>query len=80
MTQNEMVAMALKQGSKLTPKDALRRFGIMRLASRIYELRQQGMKIDERKIQVATDRGTAIVSEYRLAVQQEELFETFLPE
>lgn len=44
-TQNEQIKKALKQGRKLTALDALEDFGCLRLASRISDLRKQGLPI-----------------------------------
>ena len=45
MTQNEQIAKALKAGKKLTALQALNRYGCFRLASRVDELKRQGMDI-----------------------------------
>ncbi len=44
-TQKNQILKALRDGDTLTPLDALRRFGCMRLAARIQELRQDGLSI-----------------------------------
>lgn len=46
MTQNKQIAMALENGDIITPLAALHRFGCLRLGSRIFDLRQQGMNIE----------------------------------
>jgi hypothetical protein len=51
-SQNQRILQALKFGRKLTPMAALRLFGCMRLAARIYELRQQGYTIIADSIEV----------------------------
>ena len=68
MTQREEILEALKQGSRLTPLDALRRFGCFRLAARIFELRAAGYPIRERPVEVPSG---SVVSEYSLGEQQE---------
>ena len=50
MTQNEWVLKYMKAFDSITPKVAYEGFGIMRLASRICELRQQGYKIRSEKV------------------------------
>lgn len=44
-SQNKAIRKALEAGETLTAMDALRRFGSNRLAARIYDLKQSGMKI-----------------------------------
>ena len=45
-SQTARIKAALLRGEKLTPMDALRRFGCFRLGARIWELRnEQGMDI-----------------------------------
>jgi hypothetical protein len=46
MSQRTDVLAYLKTGRSLTPRVALDRWGIMRLAARVKELRYQGLKID----------------------------------
>jgi hypothetical protein len=45
MTQAAQIQKHLEKGGKLTPIQALNRFGCFRLAARIAELRNQGMNI-----------------------------------
>lgn len=68
MTQNDRIEMALRNGEALTPLDALRRFGCLRLGARIFELRANGVPIEKRIVAVDTANGDgAHVAEYRLA-------------
>lgn len=60
MTQAQAILAALESGRVLTPLDALREFGCMRLGARIYDLEQQGHKINRRLVR----RGEAMVAEY----------------
>lgn len=46
VTQNELILAALLDGDELTPLDALNRFGCLRLAARISDLRRDGFQID----------------------------------
>ena len=41
-SQNKAILKYLKKGHKLTPLDALARFGCMRLSARIYDLKKEG--------------------------------------
>ena len=47
ITQREKVLMFLRDEGSITPLDALREFGIMRLAARIWELRKLGFSIEK---------------------------------
>ncbi len=51
-TQKKCIATALKRGDRLTPLQALNKFGCFRLAARISELRAEGMQIQSRLINV----------------------------
>ena len=62
-TQTETVLAVLQMGDKLTQLEALRRFGIMRLASRISDLKRRGWPIKKMMIDVP---GGAKVAEYWL--------------
>lgn len=53
----------LATGRTLTPLQALKRFGCLRLGARIYQLKQEGHRIDSRLVR----RNGATVAEYRLA-------------
>jgi len=44
-TQREKVLKFLRDVGSITPLDALREFGIMRLAARVWELRKMGFSI-----------------------------------
>ena len=46
MTQANQILSALKRGEKLTPLQALRKYGCMRLAARIKDLRDAGHDIN----------------------------------
>ncbi|NLF35490.1 MAG: hypothetical protein GX585_05950 [Clostridiales bacterium] len=45
MNQNKLILDALKEGKEVTPQFAMREFGVMRLGSRIYDLRRMGHPI-----------------------------------
>lgn len=46
-TQNQMIKSVLDRGTHITPLDALNWFGSMRLAARVYDLKQTGYPIDK---------------------------------
>ena len=50
MSQNKQIADYLNKGKKLTTLDALNKFGCFRLASRINDLRNDGMNISTKII------------------------------
>ncbi|MEK9909147.1 MAG: helix-turn-helix domain-containing protein [Candidatus Thalassarchaeaceae archaeon] len=66
MTQNEMILKHLQEGHSLTPKEALKKFGVMRLAARINNLRAAGHSIKTDIIVVPTQEGIANVAKYSL--------------
>jgi hypothetical protein len=66
MSQNTMIAVHLKTYGSIMPIDARKLYGCDRLAARIHELREQGMKIDTLIQQVKTRNGKARVAEYIL--------------
>ena len=47
MTQNEKVLKYLTDNGSITPLDAYREFGIMRLASRVADLKNMGYPIEK---------------------------------
>jgi hypothetical protein len=68
MTQNETIAAELRAGKRITPLDALRLCGSMRLGARIWELKRAGLAIVCDRVEVETKAGhVARVAEYRLA-------------
>ena len=62
ITKGEAILSFLKRGNRLTPLDALDRFGCFRLAARISDLRDAGYRIRSDTVQVGGKR----VAEYRL--------------
>lgn len=54
MSQKEKILEALESGVHLTPLEAMRYFGCIRLAARISELREDGYNIETNLIQVRT--------------------------
>lgn len=47
-TQNAMILAHLRAGNEITPLEALEKFGCLRLAARISDLRATGQNIDSR--------------------------------
>jgi len=47
-SQTEQILEHLQQFKSITPQDALKKFGCMRLASRIHELREDGFTITKK--------------------------------
>jgi len=52
MSQNKQIKSYLEKGKKLTTLDALSKFGCFRLASRINDLRNEGMIIVTKTIKL----------------------------
>ena len=63
-SQCDMIAAWLERGFSFTSLEALNMFGCLRLASRIHDLRERGMKINACKITTPTGKR---VCEYVLA-------------
>lgn len=63
-TQRQQILEYLQAGNRLTPLEALSRFGCLRLGARAYDLRQQGHKIESHLVETANGKR---VSEYYLA-------------
>lgn len=62
-TQSAQILKALKNGDRLTHLDAEKRFNCLRFGARIYDLKQQGHKIEKQMIVVPSGK---CVAEYRL--------------
>jgi len=63
MSQEKQILHYLKAGHKLTPLEALKRFGCLRLSGRVYDLRRAGHKIVSDIIEVSDGKH---VAQYRL--------------
>ena len=59
MSQNKQIADYLNKGKKLTTIDALNKFGCFRLASRINDLRNDGMNITTKIIKLENKKQIA---------------------
>lgn len=62
-SQERAIADWLLEGRHITPLDALKLCGCLRLSARIYDLKAKGMKVLSRKIHAA---GGKMVAEYFL--------------
>ncbi|MCE2713158.1 MAG: helix-turn-helix domain-containing protein [Cryomorphaceae bacterium] len=60
MTQNDIIKNHLKNHKTITTLQAFSMYGITRLASRILELRESGMKISGYMIDVKNRRGEIV--------------------
>ena len=61
-TQNERILAYLTRGQALTPMTALNRFGVLRLAARIAELKKRGHDIRTHMVR----RKSKVFAAYRL--------------
>jgi hypothetical protein len=66
MTQSEKILEHLRSGQTLTPLEALRKYGCLRLGARVYDLKQKGVTIDMRLIETETG---AHVAEYSIPIK-----------
>ena len=64
MTQSNQILKYLENGHSLTPRKAMVEFGVMRLAARIKDLRDDGYAIKSERVTVPTRNGTAKVASY----------------
>lgn len=67
MTQNEQILRHLKGSGTITSLEAIRIYGVTRLASRIYDLTKNGHDIRGYMCRVKTRHGAATVKKYFLA-------------
>ena len=49
-TQNNRILAHIKRHGSITPLEALNEYGCLRLAARVYELREAGHKIDMERV------------------------------
>ena len=72
MTQNEKVLRHLQEHRSITPLDALKEYSIMRLASRISDLKRSGFKITNKIETSKNSYGESVrYSVYSLAEEKE---------
>lgn len=62
-TQCAQIKKWLEEGKSITSLEALKMFGCMRLASRVFDLRERGLDITTTKIKTESGK---YVTEYRL--------------
>ncbi len=68
MTHKDMILELLRTGAWISPMDALRECGTMKLATRISELRRDGYEIDAQRVSYINRFGKKMYhNEYRLA-------------
>lgn len=60
MNQNEWVLKYLQTGKRLTARDALQTFGVMRLAVRILDLKDSGYEIRREMVEVNNRFGATV--------------------
>ena len=60
LTQNEMILKYIHDYGSITPLEALKEFGCMRLASRINDLKNQGYNIVSEKVSIKNRYGKKI--------------------
>lgn len=69
MTQAQQIKEYMKMYGSITPVDALREFGCMRLGARIYDLQKQGVEIIHETEHSINRFGKKVsYARYRLAV------------
>lgn len=62
-TQTDRILWHLKAGHKLTPIDALNKFGCFRLGARIWDIKEMGFKIRTKLVKTNTNKN---IAEYEL--------------
>jgi hypothetical protein len=66
-TQTHQVRAYMKRHGSITPREALRELGVMRLGARIWELRQDNVSIHRTMVAVRTRAGETRVARYSLS-------------
>jgi len=66
-TQKEQILEHLEKFGSITPLEAQRFYGCMRLGARIWDLRKDGHNIVKEIVEVMTKTGKAHVARYRLS-------------
>lgn len=69
-TQKQAIKEWLLAGNTITPLEALEMYGCSRLATRIFELKREGMKIDS--LDFRNERTGKHYAQYRLATEKQE--------
>lgn len=70
MSQADMILMFMRENGSITPLDAIREFGCLRLGARIYDLRKRGYSIS-RKLDKSTNRYGKTVTYARYMIEEE---------
>ena len=70
-SQTELIKQHLQSGRSITPLQALRMYGCMRLGARIYDLRRQGLNITSHLVR----QGRKQFSEYSLQPEKQPVHE-----
>lgn len=66
-TQKDRILEHLEVHGSITPLEAQKLYGCMRLGARIWDLRHEGHEIIKETVEVSTRTGKARVARYRLA-------------
>lgn len=66
-TQKDQILEHMEKFGSITPLEAQRLYGCMRLGARIWDLKHEGHEIVKEIVEVATRSGKAHVARYRLA-------------
>ena len=67
LTQEEKIFNYMRRFGWITPMDALREFGCMRLGARIYDLEQKGIRIEHGREMIVNSEGEHVsFGKYRL--------------
>lgn len=59
MSQEQAILSHLQDGNRLTPLEALHRFGCFRLGARVYDLRRKGYRVNARTVRTAAGKRVA---------------------
>ena len=68
-SQNSQIKAYLQSGKSLTVLDALHLFNCFRLGARIYDLKEQGMNIESKMIEITSGGKTKRIARYKLIKQ-----------
>lgn len=70
VTQNERILRHLQDYGSITPVEALKDYGCMRLGARIYDLKREGHRITTERETVINKRGEKVAfARYRMGQQ-----------
>lgn len=62
--QSDAILKHLREGHRITQREAIDLFGCMRLAARIHDLKAQGHLIESRPKRITTRLGATTIAEY----------------